>query len=134
MTVEELRNLAKERELTLNDYQKRAMETCLQTCKNDTYAIALLVSEVGEYMDKIGKWKRKGEAFIKDDHIVFNTSDVEVAHEYKLELVKELGDILWAVAENAELLGFTLEEVAFINLFKLANRKKKDEIITHKDH
>lgn len=134
MTLEELRELVGKNALSLNAYQKLAMETCLPTCRNDTYGLTLLISEVGEYADKVGKWRRKSEAFIKDDHIVFNTSDPEVAHEYKLELIKELGDVLWAVAENAELLGFTLEEVARINLFKLANRKVTNQIITHKDH
>lgn len=46
--------------MTLNDYQEKAMVTCLASCKNEVYAINGLQAEVGEIADKVAKWVRKG--------------------------------------------------------------------------
>ena len=53
-----------EKELTLNDYQERAMTTCMPTCENASYMLLNLVGEVGEFASKIAKHIRKGEAGI----------------------------------------------------------------------
>lgn len=65
--------------MTLNDYQDKAMTTCLASCKNEVYAINGLQAEVGEIADKVAKWVRKGICRIDNNHLVFNTSDEEVA-------------------------------------------------------
>ena len=41
--------------MTLNEYQKLAMTTCMESCKNDTYMLFGLMAEVGEVADKIAK-------------------------------------------------------------------------------
>lgn len=33
--------------MTLNEYQKLAMTTCMESCKNDTYMLFGLMAEVG---------------------------------------------------------------------------------------
>lgn len=33
--------------MTLNEYQERAMTTCMESCKNDTYMLFGLMAEVG---------------------------------------------------------------------------------------
>lgn len=120
--------------LTLNEYQAKAMSTCLPSCKNDVYMINGLTAEVGEINDKIAKWVRKGIARIDNNRLVFNTSDPAVRDAYRHELIKELGDCQWFIAGIAMVLDVPLDEVAQINLDKLANRKKEGTIITHKDH
>ena len=71
--------------MTLNEYQKRAMTTCMESCKNDTYMLFGLMAEVGEVADKIAKWKRKKIVRIAGDKLVFRTSSIAVAETYRKE-------------------------------------------------
>ena len=48
--------------MELNDYQQKAMATCMETCENETYMLLNLVGEVGEFASKVAKHVRKGEA------------------------------------------------------------------------
>lgn len=56
-------------ELTLNEYQRRAMTTCMDSCDNFSYMMLNLVGEVGEFASKIAKHIRKEKA-----EIVFGNS------------------------------------------------------------
>lgn len=118
----------------LDEYQTRAMSTRLDSCDNVTYMTFGLVAEVGELADKIAKWKRKKEAYITDDLLVFDTWKDEEADEKRAELMKELGDVLWFVAGIADHFGYSLSEVSEMNLEKLAGRKSEGTIVTHEDH
>lgn len=119
---------------TLDDYQQDAKSTCMASCDNITYLTMGMFAEAGEVADKIAKWVRKREARVSDSLLVFNTSDVEVANEKQRELMKEVGDVLWFVACLADHLGFTLQEVAEMNIEKLQERKANGTIISHTDH
>ncbi len=114
--------------MALDQYQQRAMMTCMPSCENFTYMLTELNAEVGEINDKIAKWRRKGIASIKENDIVFNTSELDEAREYQTELAFELGDALWAIAGLAHNLGFSLEEIGQMNIRKLADRKKRGVI------
>jgi len=46
----------------------------------------------------------------------------------KLEIAKEIGDTLWYAALAADDLGYTLSEIALLNLEKLDKRKKLGKI------
>lgn len=118
----------------LDEYQTRATSTRLDSCDNVTYMAFGLVAEVGELADKIAKWKRKKEAYITGDLLVFDTWKDDEADEKRAELMKELGDVLWFVAGIADHFGYSLSEVAEMNLEKLAGRKSKGTIVTHEDH
>ena len=50
--------------LTLNEYQDKAMRTCLPESDNIFYMLANLVGEVGEFASKSGKHMRKGKLHI----------------------------------------------------------------------
>lgn len=52
--------MEKEKKLTLNEYQKKAMGTCMDTCENVAYMLTGLTAEIGEVNDKIAKAIRKG--------------------------------------------------------------------------
>ena len=121
--------------MELNDYQKKAMSTCMDSSRNMSYMAMGLVSEVGEFMSKIAKAIRKGDVYIgseadeSDLHYTIGfMADPDRCREWESDLKHELGDILWFVAGQAEVMGWTLEEVAQENIDKLASRQKRGVI------
>ena len=54
--------------------------------------------------------------------------DGKCSPEYRVLILKELGDCLWYLAEIAYELDTTLEEVAKMNIRKLLERKNKGKI------
>lgn len=53
--------------MELNEYQEKAMQTCMPTSDNLLYMLTNLMGEVGEFAGKIAKHVRKGELFIERD-------------------------------------------------------------------
>lgn len=115
--------------MTLNEYQQRAMRTCMTTCDNLSYMLINLVGEVGEFASKVAKSIRKGKARIDENqyHYDVRTSPEEIA-ENMAALKGEAGDIFWLLAGLCHTMGWTLEEVAQDNLDKLASRAKRGVI------
>ena len=50
--------------MSLNQYQDRAMKTCMPSCENVSYMLLNLVGEIGEFASKVAKSIRKGEVAI----------------------------------------------------------------------
>lgn len=111
--------------MRLNEYQEKAMTTCMPSCENISYMLLNLVGEVGEFASKVAKHIRKGHYSIMDSNIAngSNIDDLENPEKALDELKKELGDILWQTAGVAYVMGWTLEDVGVGNLEKLAARK-----------
>ena len=80
--------------MEMNQYQAKAMETCVEKSANTAYMLTGLTAEVGEINDKVAKWIRKGYAR----------------------------------------LGVSLEDVAQMNIQKLASRKKRGVIVGEGDN
>lgn len=121
--------------MELNDYQDKAMLTCMDTCDNPTYMLLNLVGEVGEFASKVAKHVRKGEARIFRNHIIWvesvNLTDEQNENNItsNLEALKaEAGDILWQLSGLCKVMGWSLEEVAQANLDKLASRQARGVI------
>lgn len=110
--------------MKLNDYQKRAMSTCMPSCENVSYMLLNLVGEVGEFASKIAKHIRKENIYIGGSG---NNLIPEIPYEEWLihdrELMKEAGDILWQLSGLCTVMGWDLEDIAQLNLDKLAARK-----------
>ncbi len=96
--------------MRLNDYQNRANETAIYP-EGLNYPILGLAGEAGELCNKYKKILRDkgGEAALLDIN----------------EMEKELGDVLWYVAQIATELGVSLETVARVNIMKLGDRKNR---------
>ncbi len=118
-----------EEPLLLNDYQQRAMSTCMPSCDNFAYMFLNFVGEVGEVASKIAKSIRKGEMEILNNELsALNFYDGETSAKADDALKAELGDCLWQLAGLAHVCGWTLQEVAEQNLAKLASRKERNMI------
>ena len=113
--------------MKLNEYQQRAMTTCLDSSNNWSYMFLNLVGEVGEFASKVGKAIRKNQAMIGGDSIegknkLFFT-EFPTMIDQEQELKKEAGDILWQLSGVCSVMGWSLEDVAQMNLDKLSARK-----------
>jgi NTP pyrophosphatase (non-canonical NTP hydrolase) len=124
------------KELTLNEYQKLAMTTCMPSCFNYAYMMDNLMAEVGEFAGKVSKAKRK--ELIRFDHegnIVFCQGvTAEQRDEMLAELKKEAGDILWQASGLFEVFGWKLNDVGQGNLDKLASRMQRGVIVGDGDN
>jgi NTP pyrophosphatase (non-canonical NTP hydrolase) len=92
-------------------YQKNGEHNEKSEVERLTYSVLALCGESGELANKLKKSLRSN-----------TPPDPEV-------LADELGDVLWYVAAVAQDLGLELETVAKMNLHKLQERAKKDEIV-----
>lgn len=110
------------KELTLNEYQKRAMTTCMETSRNPLYMLLMLGEEVGELQGKFSKAIRKGNIYFDNNQLRSNRT-AEFADEFRDLVMRELGDILWGVAGVCYVMDWDLEFIAQMNLDKLAARK-----------
>ena len=117
--------------MELNQYQEKAMTTCMPSSENWSYMFLNLVGEVGEFASKIAKAIRKERLAIgwKEESQEANENNLIPTCSYfdweemDEELKKEAGDILWQLAGVCSVMGWQLEDVAQMNLDKLAARK-----------
>ena len=97
-------------EITFSKYQKQTGKTAVYPEETPLQYLALGVTgEAGEIADKIKKKERDGEL------------DRE-------ELSKEIGDVMWYLAQLASELDKDLSEVAQENIEKLQDRAERDKI------
>lgn len=112
--------------MELNKYQERAMSTCMPSCENISYMLLNLVGEVGELSSKIAKHIRKGNMTIGGKCLPNGLHSSLKGEEWlntDIELMKEAGDILWQLSGLCSVMGWELNDVAKMNLDKLAARK-----------
>ncbi len=113
-----------EKEMSLNEYQSKAMTTCMPSSENFSYMFLNLIGEVGEFASKVAKQIRKSNMNIEDSQLAFTTkADINNLDCFYEELQKEAGDILWQLSGLCTVMGWSLEDIAQINLDKLASRK-----------
>ncbi len=95
--------------MTLDDYQQLARKTAIYPHDNDiSYLVLALCGEAGELADKVKK-------VIRDKQGRFYQPDTRA-------LAAELGDTLWYAANIAHVLGFTLSDIARLNIDKINSR------------
>lgn len=75
------------------------------------YPLLGLNGEIGEVTEKIKK--------------IFRDSSGVITEEKKLDLSKELGDVLWYLTEVASSLELELNDIAEMNIAKLTSRKER---------
>lgn len=120
--------------MTLNEYQRRAMTTCMDSCDNFAYMFLNLVGEIGEFASKVAKHIRKEKAMIDYNSLITECGDNAMTQQDIADLRKEAGDCLWQLAGLCNVMGWTLEEVGRENLAKLADRKARGVIDSNGDN
>lgn len=116
--------------MSLNEYQRFAMTTCMDSCDNHAYMLTGLVGEVGELSGKIAKAIRREKIHIYNNEML----DLGMTPQEMHDIKAELGDCTWFIAGLASVFGWSLEEVARENLDKLASRKERGVIDSDGDN
>lgn len=99
----------------ISEYQMVARTFALPQIADNLFYMALkLGGEVGEFQEKIGK-------VLRDQDGQFSEEDVNA-------LGRELGDVLWYVANLSSLFNLDLEQVAWGNIQKLQDRLNRGVI------
>ena len=103
--------------MTFEQYQKQSRKTAQYPKKDNNfiYPTLGLVGEAGEIANKVKKIERDDNNIITDQR--------------KQEIKKELGDVLWYIAQIATELGLSLEQIAGNNLNKLFSRQKRGTLL-----
>ena len=102
--------------MTFEEYQKLSRKTALYPNKdsNFVYPVLGLTGEAGEVSEKVKKIIRDHGGVPHDGH--------------KEEIKKELGDVLWYVAQISTELGISMQDVATANIDKLYSRLERGKI------
>ncbi|MFA5878443.1 MAG: nucleoside triphosphate pyrophosphohydrolase family protein [Candidatus Staskawiczbacteria bacterium] len=102
--------------MNFEEYQKAAHKTsqCPKIGEEYIYPVLGLCGEAGELANKVKK-------IFRDDGYVLTDAR-------KGEIKKELGDILWYVAEISTKLGLEMDNIASSNIEKLTSRLARGTI------
>lgn len=101
--------------LELNSYQEEALKNKVYGYGDKiTYPALGLANETGEVLGKIKKILRDNDGIFTDKNLY--------------EVAKELGDVLWYVAALADDIGYSLEDIAKLNITKLTDRRSRGVI------
>lgn len=101
-------------DLTFDEYQKQAITTALPINGGSgdfMYRTLGLTNEAGEVAGKVKKILRDKEG--------------KLSEADKVEIAKEMGDVLWYLQALADYLGVSLGEIAEQNLEKVLGRKSR---------
>lgn len=100
--------------MEFDTYQKNARSQKFyrndQTFPKGSYPIIGLVGEIGEVAEKVKK--------------LYRDNNGEITPEFKKNLTKELGDVLWYLSDLCSDFDISLDNVAEINQNKIASRIK----------
>ncbi|KKQ47065.1 MAG: hypothetical protein US66_C0020G0003 [Candidatus Moranbacteria bacterium GW2011_GWD2_37_9] len=96
--------------MNFNEYQNKSRKTAIypDAGSNFVYPTLGLSGEAGEVAEKIKK--------------VIRDKNGKIDQETKEMIKKELGDVLWYVAQLATELGLTMDDIAEHNIKKLYSR------------
>ena len=99
--------------MNFDDYQQEARKTAVypDVGSNFWYPALGLAGEAGEVAERVKK--------------LYRDANGKVDSAFYIQLKKELGDVLWYVANLASEAGMSLGNIADNNLLKLRDRKNR---------
>ena len=101
--------------VTFDTYQQLAHSTSLNTEIHGDKVLYPALGIADEAGEIAGKFKK-----------LFRDKGGEYDEMFKADIVKEMGDVLWYLAETATQLDISLEEIATKNIDKLLSRKERN--------
>lgn len=104
--------------MTVNEYQEAALTTTVYPEQFRVIYPALGMNVA----DKVKKIIRD-TVFLVDDY-----GAIVLSHDNRIEIAKEIGDVLWYCAILANDLGLKLEDVAQMNIDKLKSRQERGKL------
>ncbi len=108
--------------MNLNEYQLACRETAIYPQSHQieglNYTLMGLGGEVGEMQNKFKK-------VLRGDH---GNASNNLTATVRDQLINELGDVFWYIAETATQLGATLNHVAQLNIDKQHQRQKENKL------
>jgi len=104
--------------MTFDEYQKQALITDVFDGSERSVASQAFFSKL---LGLVGETGEIAEKFKK----IYRDNGGEISATQTEDMKKELGDVLWYVATIADYLGLSLEEIAELNIDKLASRKQR---------
>lgn len=114
--------------MDFDDYQQKAKTTDLGI-DNMGEVMSRHTLNVPEFLDKVlGLAGESGECADKVKKIMRDKRG-DFTEEDRLAVLKELGDVLWYVAEVSLYLDMPMSELARMNLEKLASRKARGTLV-----
>ncbi len=102
--------------MTFEEYQRESQKTAKYPVVGlpFVYPALGLAGETGEVLEKVKK--------------IFRDNNSTITEEQKTEIAKEMGDVLWYLAQLATTLGVSLEDVARMNMEKILSRFERDKL------
>ena len=112
--------------MNFNEYQERSRVTAIyqNAGHNFIYPTLGLAGETGEVVEKIKKLYR--------NDLLSDPS--QISSEKKEELIKEMGDVVWYLAQLATEFGISIDEIASKNLEKLLSRQERGVLHSQGDN
>ncbi len=102
--------------MNFNEYQEKSKKTAIYPDQGSNFVYPTLgsVGEAGEIADKMKKVIRDDGGKITDEKIQ--------------EMKKELGDVLWYIAQLSTELNLSMDDIAVVNIEKLQSRMERGKI------
>jgi len=102
--------------MNFDDYQRESRKTAIypKLGKNFVYPTLGLAGEAGEVVKKVKK--------------IIRDKNEEINEEIRAEISREMGDVLWYLAQLASELDLSLNDVAIKNIEKISKRKTEGKI------
>jgi len=99
--------------MNFDEYQRKAVGTAIYPQQGDNiyYSALGLAGEAGEVCDKIKK--------------IMRDQDGNRTLAQEEEIAKELGDVLWYIANLCEEMDIDMSQAAAMNIAKLESRKER---------
>jgi len=88
------------------------------------YPLLALGEEAGEVQGKVAKFIRKSQQGVTDDMV----------KQLRMDVAKELGDLLYQVSETARQFNFSLQEIVDMNVGKLLDRQARNVLVGEGDN